>query len=273
MTGGPYEVYAIQYARSMRPSRDFFLGEDPHNGPRPIFYYVWLIRNAERTILVDTGFNAERAARRQRELIRCPTEGLAKLGVNAGEIDTVILTHLHYDHAGNLDKFPRAEFLLQDEEMRYATGRAMRFKLMRAAFEVGDVLAVVAHNYEGRVRFISGVEEIAPGIVLHHVPGHTRGLQAVTVETARGRLCLASDTAHFYDNILHENPFPVIADVAATLDGHEKVQRLAQSPDHLIPGHDPRVMELFPKHPADPLTCDLAQPPLSPTPLSAGSSG
>jgi glyoxylase-like metal-dependent hydrolase (beta-lactamase superfamily II) len=268
MNGALYDVYAIQYAQSLRHSSEFFLGEDPHNGPHPIFYYIRLIRNAERTIVVDTGFNAERAERRQRHLLRCPTEGLAALGVDAGAVETVILTHLHYDHAGNIDKFPRAEFILQDEEMRYATGRAMRHKLVRAPFELGDVLEVVTQNFSGRVRFVSGSEEIAPGVMVHHVPGHSRGLQAVTVETARGRLCLASDAAHFYDNILLANPFRIITDVPATLDGHERVQRLAGSGDRLIPGHDPQVMALFPLHPADALSCELSQPPLSPTPLA-----
>ena len=268
MSSAVYEVYAIKYAQSMRPSSDYFIGDDPHNGPLPIFYYIWLIRNAERTIVVDTGFNAERAAQRGRQLLRCPTEGLRSLGVDADAVDTVIVTHLHYDHAGNLDKFPRAEFLLQEEEMRYATGRSMRFKIMQAPFELDDVLAMVTHNYAGRVRFVAGTEEIAPGVMVHHVPGHTKGLQAVTVETQRGRLCLASDTAHFYDNILLENPFRVIADIPATLEGHERVVRLAETPDHLIPGHDPKVMDLFPRHPADELICDLTQPPLAPSPLA-----
>ena len=52
-----YEVYAIKYAQSMRPASDYFMGADPHDGPLPIFYYVWLIKNADRLILVDTGLS------------------------------------------------------------------------------------------------------------------------------------------------------------------------------------------------------------------------
>jgi glyoxylase-like metal-dependent hydrolase (beta-lactamase superfamily II) len=243
------------------------LGEDPHDGPRPIFYYIWVLRNDDRVIVVDTGFDAERAERRKREFLRCPTDGLRMLGIQPETVETVIVTHLHYDHAGNLDKFPNARFVLQDEEMRYATGRAMRFKQMRAPFELEDVLAMVRHNYADRLRFVSGSEELAPGVTVHHVPGHTRGLQAVTVETSRGRMCLASDAAHFFDNIALESPFPVIADVAATLDGQERVQRLAGGPDLMIPGHDPAVMDLFPRHPDDPLICILSEPPTGIWPL------
>lgn len=257
-----YEVFAIQYATSVRPSSQYFLGQDPHDGPAPIHYYVWLIRDAQRTILVDTGFNAQRAQSRGRDFLRCPTEGLRKLGVAPEAIDTVILTHLHYDHAGNLDLFPNARFVLQDEEMRFATGRYMRHGLMRAPFELSDVLAMVTHTYAGRVRFVDGTHDLLPGVRLHHVPGHSLGLQAVTVETARGRLCLASDAAHFYDTIRYASPFPVIAHVGQTLEGFDRVLDLAGSPDRLVPGHDPLVAEIYPPHPDDAQSFALHLPPV-----------
>lgn len=265
MTTPPFfEVYAIQYAASRRPSREFFLGADPHDGPAPINYFVWLIRNGDRYILVDTGFSATRAAARGRDFIRCPTEGLGQLGVAAEDVDTVIITHLHYDHAGNLDLFPNATFILQDEEMRYATGRYMRHGLMRVPFELSDVLLMVSHNYAGRVRFVNGSVDLEPGIGLHHLPGHSLGLQAVTVNTGRGRLCLASDTVHFFDNARLGSPFPITAHVGQALDGHEAAIALAGGYDRLIPGHDPRVTEIYPAHPADPLIFCLHMPPTAP---------
>lgn len=262
MTAVPeYEVYAIQYARAIRPSSDYFLGADPHEGPAPIFYYVWLIRNANRCILVDTGFDAQRAQARGREFQQCPTEGLRSLGVDPAEIDTVVITHLHYDHAGNLNLFPNARFVLQDEEMRFATGRHMRHSLIQAPFELSDVLDMVTHNYAGRVRFVDGAHDLARGVRLHHVPGHSMGLQAVTVNTRRGRLCLASDAAHFFDNIALGNPFRITTHVAQTLEGHDRVLELAGGYDRLIPGHDPKVAELYPAHPRNDLIFLLHEPP------------
>ncbi|NEI72561.1 MBL fold metallo-hydrolase [Rhizobium lusitanum] len=257
-----YEVFAILYAKSIRHSKGFFLDEDPHNGPAQINYYIWVIRNDSRIIVVDTGFDAARAVTRSRDFIRSPMEGLASLGIDAADVGTVILTHLHYDHAGNIDEFPRAEFVLQDEEMRFATGRSMRFKPLRAPFELTDILSMVTRSHEGRIRFVTGTEEIAPGVTVHHVPGHTKGLQAVTVETSRGRLCLASDAAHFYANIALQSPFPIVADVSAVLEGHERISRLAGSLDRLIPGHDPLVMEHFPQWANDPLIRELSGAPL-----------
>lgn len=259
-----FEVYAIAYARCTRSSRDYFLGADPHDGPAPITYYVWLIRNADRVILLDTGFNAAAARKRGREFLRCPTEGLRRLGVAPEDIETVVISHLHYDHAGNLDLFPNAEFILQDAEMRHATGRHMRHGYLRAPFELSDVLAMVTHNFAGRVRFVDGDKALEPGIGLYHLPGHSLGLQAMTVETARGRLCLAADALHFFDNLRLGSPFAVSMHLGKALDAQERALELAGDWDRLIPGHDPVIGTLYPAHPDDPLTVCLHEMPLRP---------
>lgn len=262
-----YDVFAIRYATSIRPSSDYFLGEDPHNGPHPIFYYIWVIRNSDRVIVVDTGFDASRARVRGRDFINCPTNGLKKLGIDAQTVDTVIITHLHYDHAGNLDKFPSARFVLQEDEMHYATGRSMRFKMLQAPFELEDVQTILASNYSGRVRFVDGDAEVAPGVNVHHVPGHSRGLQSVTVDTARGRICLASDAAHFFDNVRCCSPFPITVDVALALEGHEKTLALAGAPERLIPGHDPIVSDLYPHFEGDQNILIVSEDPMGQIPL------
>lgn len=259
MTTPVYEAYAIQYARSLRPITDYYMGADPHHGMEPIFYYVWVLRRGSDVILVDTGFNATRAAERRRELLRCPIEALGALGIAPSDVGTVIITHLHYDHAGNMDRLPAARFVLQEEEMGFATGRHMRHGMMRAPFELSDVQLMVALNYGGRVDFVNGDDELTEGVWLHHVPGHSLGLQAVTVETAAGRLCLASDAAHFYGNISRGEPFPIVADVAGALDGHDRVTQLAGDLTRLIPGHDPAVATLYQAIAADDMIFDLTK--------------
>jgi glyoxylase-like metal-dependent hydrolase (beta-lactamase superfamily II) len=257
-----YEVYAVQYGTlAERRSAENYLGPDPHdNAPMPLHYYVWLIRNADCVILVDTGFNADRAARRGRRIDRNPIEALAALDVAPEDVDTAIITHLHYDHAGNMDLLPNARFVLQEAEKGFATGRHMRHALIRHPFELADVQLMVALNYAERVEWVNGDAEIAPGVCVHHLPGHSLGLQAVTVETRAGRLCLASDVAHFYDNIARGQPFPITAHVTGQLDGQEAVKRLAGRPELLIPGHDPKVNELFRPIPGDALIFDLTRP-------------
>ncbi|HEX3181469.1 MAG TPA: N-acyl homoserine lactonase family protein [Beijerinckiaceae bacterium] len=246
-----YEIVALRYATHARPASENFLypaaaGEDPHDYPMPIDYFVWVIRNGERTVLVDTGFDHPAAAARGRTLLKHPVEGLRALGVNPAAIRDVVITHLHYDHAGNLGAFPQARFHLQDSEMAYATGRCMCHPRMRYPFEIEDVVTMVRRLYAGRVNFIDGDEEIAPGISLHHVPGHTRGLQCVRVATACGPVVLASDALHFYANVERQNPFPIVVDIAAMMESWKKLARLAGDERRIVPGHDPLVMKRYP---------------------------
>jgi glyoxylase-like metal-dependent hydrolase (beta-lactamase superfamily II) len=168
-----YEIYAIRYGHLDRTATHNFIGGDPHDGPMPLDYYVWAIVGPERTFLLDTGFDAAIGAGRGRTLVRPVEAGLAAIGIDPASVRDIIVSHMHYDHAGNHELFPQARYHVQDDEMAFCTGR------------------VVFHD---------GVSELAPGITLHKVGGHTRGLQVVRVNTRRGWVVLASDAAHFYAN-------------------------------------------------------------------------
>ncbi|HSA72136.1 MAG TPA: N-acyl homoserine lactonase family protein [Burkholderiales bacterium] len=241
-----YEVYALKYAHHARRASENFIGGDPHDGPMPLDYFVWLIRGHGREIVVDTGFSAAMAAKRGRDHLRCPTEGLKLLGTDSNSVREVIITHLHYDHVGNFDMFPRATLHLQDLEMRYATGRYMGHECFRGAYEVEDVVGMVRRVYENRVQFHDGDAEIAPGVSVHLIGGHTMGLQVVRVATRRGAVVLASDASHFYANMEQTRPFPIVWSVADMVDGYRKLRSLADSAEHIIPGHDPLVLERYP---------------------------
>jgi glyoxylase-like metal-dependent hydrolase (beta-lactamase superfamily II) len=241
-----YEVFALRYARRDARRSEHFIGGDPHDAPMPMDYFVWLIKGEGRAVVVDCGFTAEVAAKRGREYLRNPAEALNLLGVEAGAVQDLVLTHLHYDHVGNLDRFPAAQFHLQEPDLHFAVGRHMRHRHFSSAFEVEDIVGLIRLNYAGRVRLYNGVVELAPGITLHPAPGHSAGLQFVRVNTARGIVVLASDASHYYENIETNRPFPICVDVAATLDSYELVRAAAPSPAHIVPGHDPLVMQRYP---------------------------
>lgn len=255
-----YEVYAIKYAELKgRHPTEIFMGADPHEAAVDMDYYVWLIRSPERAIVVDMGFNRMIAERRGRQFLRCPSEGLAALGVDADTVSDVIISHMHYDHVGNYALFPKATFHLQDDEMAFATGRLMRHRCLCAAYEVEDVCSIVRHVYKGRVDFHDGDEEIAPGISVHLAPGHTAGLQFVRVSTAKGWLVLATDACHYRRHLERNEVFPLVANVAGLLEGYRKLRQLSSSPDLVIPGHDPWTMAAFQKCiPGDELIVRLA---------------
>jgi len=241
-----YEVYAIKYAHHARRRSENFIGGDPHDGPMPLDYFVWLIRGDGREVVVDSGFSAAVAKKRGRDHIRCPTEGLKLLGSEPKMVKDVVITHLHYDHVGNFDLFPAATLHLQDLEMRYATGRYMGHECFRGAYDLEDVVGMVRRVYEDRVRFHDGDAELAPGISLHLIGGHTMGLQVVRVRTRRGWMVLASDASHFYANMDEIRPFPIVWSVADMVEGYRRLRSLADSPAQIIPGHDPLVMERYP---------------------------
>ena len=242
----PYEVYAVKYADRDAVRSDHFIFSDAHDVPMPMDYFLWAIVGNNRSYVIDTGFCPEEAAKRGRKHIRSPDEALRHIGVVAETAEDVILTHMHYDHCGNLEQFPKAKFYVQDREMAYATGRYMREAVLRQAFSVEYVTELVRALYDDRVDFIDGVREIAPGITLHHVGGHTDGLQVVRVWTKRGWMVLASDATHMYDNIHRQNPFPIVFNVGHMLEAYRTIIELADGPELIVPGHDPLVMQRFP---------------------------
>ncbi|MFV0491147.1 MAG: N-acyl homoserine lactonase family protein [Pseudorhodobacter sp.] len=244
-----YEVVAIRYATS--PNRQRFhnclhcAAEDVHDA-MPMDFYVWVIRNTQRCIVVDCGSREWKCQQRGHEFIRCPIDGLAALDVSPDRVDDLVLTHLHWDHAGNIDRFDRADIHLTDAEMRNVTSQAMGDPAINSFFLVDDVCTVVQRLFEGRVSFHDASKEIAPGVTLHKVGGHSAGMQIVRVNTKRGWVVLASDATHFYTNYRERNPFPVIYNFQDTILGWDRCLELADSPDHVVPGHDPQVLKRYP---------------------------
>ena len=246
MTMPAFAIYAVRYATRAARRGENFYGGDPHDGPMPMDYFVWAAVSDQMTVVVDVGCTAEVAARRTRTYLRSPADGLAALGIDVAEVRHVVLTHLHYDHAGNTPLFPAATFVLQEDEMAFWTGRHAGRRLFRGIVEPEDVAALVYRNFEGRVRFVGGDAEVVPGITVHRVGGHARGLQAVRVATAGGPVVLASDATHFYANLEEDRPFSFVNDLPASYDAFDRLRELAGSSGVIVPGHDPLVMERFP---------------------------
>ena len=243
----PYEIYAIRYAHNPAARRsNNFIGGDPHDAPMPLDYFVWAIKQGSRTIILDTGFDEAMGAKRGRQFLRSPAVGLKAIGVEPDAVENVILSHMHYDHCGNYDMFPRAKYHLQDSEMAYCTGRCICQPGLSGPFEEDDVVAMVRKLYAGRVAFHDGVDEIAEGVTVHHVGGHSKGLQVVRVWTRRGWMVLAADASHFYANMEEGRAFPILYSHVDTLNGYETMRKLASQRNGIIPGHDPMVLDRYP---------------------------
>lgn len=242
-----YEILAVKYAsHDYRTRLDNFMLPDDHTSVAPIDYFIWVIRNNKRTVIVDTGMDRAEAEGRGRQFLQMPAEALAQIGIDAQTVENVIVTHMHFDHVGTLADFPVARFHLQEAEMAFATGICMCDEFVRRTFNVEHVCGMVRRVYSGRVKFYNGDGEVAPGITVHSAGGHTLGLQCVRVATESGFVVLASDASHLYENFEKRKPFSITIDVARTLQSYTRLEELATSRTHVVPGHDPLVLRRYP---------------------------
>ena len=244
-----WEVYAIKYAdRNNRKRVESFILDPLHDQPHAMDYFIWVLKSGDQVILVDTGYDPVEAKRRGRAILRPPVKALEAVGVMPDEVKDVIVTHLHYDHAGCLADFPNATLHIHPTELAYATGPCMCEDALRAPFTGAHICDAITALYSGRVRFTGESDYVADGVTVHRIGGHSKGLQAVQVKTASGWMCLASDAAHYYENFLRRKPFPIVVDVEEMLAGFDRIQGLATSTELVIPGHDPLVTDLFPAY-------------------------
>lgn len=242
-----YTAYAIRYgsARDRLSEQNFM--SPPQRGTRmPLDYYFWVLQGDGRKILVDAAFTPESGARRNRPLDADLIEVLADAGLAPADFSDVIVTHLHFDHTGYLDRFPHARLHLQRRDLVAAVTGAAEHASLRWQYDAADIHAVLDAAFDGRVRLHDGDVELFPGIRMHLLPGHSPGQAAVAVNTARGQIMLAVDVAHFYANLLLEQPFIVTDSFRDTLSSYRRLRVLQPEVDRIIVGHDPKVRVLYP---------------------------
>lgn len=242
----PFEVYGICYARHAGWPIPTYFERKSGQDTMVMDFFCWVAVGPERTFFIDTGFNAEEGASRGHEFLRCPTETLQALGIDTSIAADLILTHLHYDHAGNIDKFPNATLHLHEKEIAFVTGRNMCTYNFKRAYRPDHIASVLRAIHGGRAILYDGDAEIAPGLSIHYVGGHTEGLQVVRVFTRRGWVALASDAIHYYEELERSVPWTNAVDVGEMLEAHEVLREIADSTDHIVAAHDPKILQQYP---------------------------
>jgi glyoxylase-like metal-dependent hydrolase (beta-lactamase superfamily II) len=110
-----------------------------------------------------------------------------------------------------------------------------------------DVLKIVQANLKGKLHLIDGDSiEIFPGIRVFIGSKHTYESQYVLINTGKEKVIIASDNIWFYYNLNHMVSIPLTLDPAAYIKQMDRMKRLV-NPKYIIPGHDERVLQRFPK--------------------------
>ncbi len=244
-------VLAVRYGTVAGSKSTWFHRYESYGEPdaaQSLDYYFWVIGEGRDAIVVDTGFDPAVGARRGRTCLCPPREALARLGVDAGAVSRVLVTHFHYDHVGNLDAFPNAELFVPERELRFWTGPLASRGQFAQAVEPAEIERIAEARRQGRVRAMGARTAVAPGVTAVHVGGHSPGQQIVLVDTALGPAVLASDAAHFYEELARDRPFAVIANLAEMYEAYDVLRAACREPGSvLVPGHDPEVMDRFPR--------------------------
>jgi len=247
-----YEIYALKYAGPLTSKLAMLLWMEGWDKDVDRNYYIWAIRGAGETIVVDAGCGVTLAAQRKLKGFENPVEVLARIGADKTNVKKVIITHIHFDHVGGLEMFPeafpQAEFYVQKKEydfwMKNPISRRPPFAKLRD--EVANK-ALEELDRTKRLHQLSGDTKIMPGIELLLAPGHTVGLQTVAVNTAKGKAIVASDCAHIHRSFVDDTPSCLISDMVAWLESYDKLRASASSIDLIFPGHDVMMLNNYPK--------------------------
>ena len=245
-----YEVYAVRYATlaNFRVA-SLIAGADPARR-LDIAMMIWVVKGIDgRIAIVDSGFHREQYFRQftVKDYVK-PSDAIAALGLKPENVSDLLLTHMHWDHAGGIDLFPNARVWIQKEEYDYYTGEAWQAGNTHGGIDAEDVLAIVRRNLQGRVSFVRGDDDTSISGITFGIGGkHTWQSQFVGVHTPKNDVVLASDNMYLYENLDAHKAISQTLDPVSNLRTQDRMRSMATEPRLLIPGHDPAVFDRFPR--------------------------
>jgi glyoxylase-like metal-dependent hydrolase (beta-lactamase superfamily II) len=250
MTAPDYQVVIVRYGTRATKRSDVYLNYQLYGEPdEPIQmdYFFWVLRNAERTIVVDTGFSADGGARRGRTTLVPPAEAFGHLGIEPASAVQVVATHAHYDHIGNLGLFTAADVYICERELGFWSSRHARRTMFHHSVDDADLAGLTDAQRAGRVRAFGDQVTVAPGVDVIRIGGHTPGQSVVKVRTSDGVVLLASDAVHYDEELARDMLFMSVSDLVEMYEGFERVRAMRDSGEvqHIVPGHDPGTLARF----------------------------
>ena len=257
-----YSIWALAYCQSDMP-HDFFGGCGIYSNRgtilTPMIYTLLVggeVGGKQHVALVDCGFqNDHWLTRYPFSNWEEPRDVLGRVGFAPEDVETILVTHMHFDHMGNFEAFPNAKLYIQLDEYLGWSGAVCAAHQHEteeekawvfSSFDPMDLVRAAHGVADGRVKFISGDEEVLPGVTARLAKdSHTFGSQWFEVNTRNGPFAVAGDIVYWYSNI--ERMWPPgyhqgngFNQIRAYRDMRELVK---QKTDRVIPGHDPEIWD------------------------------
>jgi len=176
---------------------------------------------------------------------------LTRIGVDGTNVTKVAITHMHWDHVGGMEMFPKAfpkaTFYVQKKEYEFWIKHPVaRRSFMRTFVDDIGNRSLTALEGTPRLVLVQGDLNIGPGLDILYAPGHTVALQSLGVDTVKGRAVVASDCGHLARNFKEDHPSSLITDLIGWLETYERLRGVATSVDLLFPGHDAGMLRDYP---------------------------
>ncbi len=248
-----YSIKAIKYCEQTVPGPQMYYLDRFDQELRADFYFWLLRRDDGKVALVDCGirdadeFNAIAGDPKYRFRMDMAAQNipllLKKEGVAPEQVEWLFLTHLHYDHASNVHLFPNARIVVSRRGF-IATVAPKYPYLVRHPLFPHDSLAYLVNEAGDRLVLAEESDgEIAPGVSVFYVGGHTQCSQAVKVKTRQGTAIFTGDTIFYYGNLDQNHPVGLNLNLLECYDCMARVRREAEI---VIPAHDPETLVRFP---------------------------
>lgn len=264
-----YSLWMLEYAHCPTQPVSSIIYSQHNKGERLLTFTYLVMKSDEHVAMVDVGYDYRTTNKNKADRFgvvdwQSPQTVLAKIGLKPEDVDTVLLTHAHFDHMGAVNDFPNAHFYLQKKELEdwhRVLDLGDKFSFLSAALDPTDLGLADNLVANKRMTLVQGyVENVLPGI--HMLPiydSHTFGSQMIIIDNdmadgKKDRWVVSGDNCYAYENLLGVNNDGVYLPVGFGVGSQEnmifaldKMMELTNgNVDRIIIGHEPKTWDHFP---------------------------
>jgi glyoxylase-like metal-dependent hydrolase (beta-lactamase superfamily II) len=273
-----YSIWVLEYSWVMKFPKSGVLYAAHNEGTIKLPYCYTLIQGNGHNVLFDVGHMNKGWAKEFGDSLgvanwHSPQAVLAEVGLKPGDIDTVLVSHAHFDHFGNVEDFPKATFYIQEREIAkfvWAMSLPQRMRFVMTGIDPGDILRGVDLARQQRLVCVDGdMDDVLPGIDLRAAfDTHTYGCMWVTIRNdgkteSEDAWVLAGDLAYQFENLGDSGsggaPDRMYIPVGLAVGSHTRlletteamVKTVGNETRRVIPPHEERLKDRFPSRITD----------------------